>query len=72
MYIVGAKEEKKYREELMKAKKELKRYEPLAIKHSHLSSKQKIGIVLKSYLPVYFAKRSLQNAEKAFVADTME
>ena len=56
----------------MKAKKELKRYEPLAIKHSHLSSKQKIGIVLKSYLPVYFAKRSLQNAEKAFAADTME
>ena len=57
---------------LFEAKKELKRYEPLAIKHSHLSSKQKIGIVLKSYLPVYFAKRSLQNDEKAFAADTME
>ena len=72
MYIVGAKEETKYYEELLKAKKELKRYEPLVIKHSHLSSKQKIGIVLKSYLPVYFAKRSLQNAEKAFAKDTME
>lgn len=71
-YIVGAKEENKYHKELTKSKKELKHYEPMVIKHSLLSPKQKVGIVLKSYLPVYFAKRSLKRAEKAFAVDTME
>lgn len=71
-YIVGAKGEKIYHRELSKSKKELKRFAPLAVRHSLLLPKQKIGIVLKSFFPVYFAKRSLKNAEEAFAADKME
>ncbi len=71
-FIVGAGEEKTYSEDYIEAKRKIKELMPLVIKHSLLTSKQKMAIILKSLFPAFFAKRSLRKAKTAFLADTME
>ena len=72
MYICGAKEKNTYYIEYKNAKSELRKLMPKVIKHSLLPKKQKIYIFIKTFFPVHFAKRSLKNAKKALLSDTME
>lgn len=71
-FIVGAREKEKYSEELKESKAKLKELKPKVLKHTALSSKQKVAIIIKTTAPEFFARRDLRKAEKDFMADKME
>jgi len=71
-YIYGASAMYEYRDEFVNARFYLKKLMPLVIKHTLLPIKEKVKIVLKSIVPLFFIKRNIIKDKKAFEQDIME
>lgn len=71
-YIYNSSAVSEYKIEFNKAKRELKKYMPLVLKHPLLSLKSKAGIFLKSIFPIAFSKRANHKAKIALKNDKME
>ena len=71
-YIVGAKEETRYKNEYIKAKKTLKKLLTRVLKNRFLTGKEKIKIVIITLFPKVTAKVIVRKTDRALKKDLQQ